>query len=55
MTRTISRLVTRLRGPVDPDLAREREMYREWQRRLDDARSPGERAGINAIFARHLI
>lgn len=55
MTRTINRLVTRLRGPVDPGLARQRELYREWQRRLDDAGSPGERAEINAIFGRHLI
>lgn len=55
MTRTINRLVTKLRGPADPSLDRQQAIYREWERTLATASSPSERAEINAIFSRHLV
>lgn len=55
MTRTINRLVTRMRGPVDPGLERQREFYREWERALASASTPRERDEIDAIFSRHAL
>ena len=40
--------------PIDADEARTREIHREWDRQLDLAHGPAERAEINAIFTRAL-
>lgn len=41
-------------GPEDPEMARIRQIHREWDLQRRAARTPAEAAEIDAIFARNL-
>jgi hypothetical protein len=39
---------------LDPEVARRRQIHREWDHQRALATTPAERAEIDAIFSRHL-
>jgi hypothetical protein len=41
-------------GSLDPEVARRRQIHREWDRQRALATSPSDRAEIDAIFARNV-
>ncbi len=49
--RSLTRALTHLRRPIDPDAILRQDTNREWQRLLSEASSPAERADIDAMFA----